>query len=171
MSSHTKQKKAAMASFPPQQEMVRLATPTGGYDPSKPIGMDNYDKTHGEYDITPWNCEMCVTMKYKIALGKDETTRIIVNEGCCGEKSNEVLARPYAQLGSVDVSMVRFWTAPHSVFISTFSSFLTPPPASTTTAAAGVPRVGWSRQTAGISRLLETPETAVTLRTRKWSRR
>ncbi|GMH64672.1 hypothetical protein TrRE_jg6839 [Triparma retinervis] len=82
--------------------MVRLQ---GGYDPAKPIGMDNYDKTHGEYDITPWNCEMCVTMKHKIALGNDETTRIFVNEGCCGEKSNEVRSRPYAQLGSVDVSM------------------------------------------------------------------
>jgi len=103
---------------PPQQEMVRLQ---GGYDPSKPIGIDNYDKTYGEYDITPWNCDNWVTMQHKIALGKDETTRIYVNEGCCGERSNEVRARPYAQLGSVDVSMVSFGR-PHSVFTSTLFS-------------------------------------------------
>lgn len=76
------------------------------FDPSKPVSADNYDDSHGTYNITPYApCLCCVEMKATLALGEDETTRIYINEGCCGEKDNQVRARPYAQLGSVDVSM------------------------------------------------------------------
>ncbi len=75
------------------------------FDASQPISLENYDNSKGEFDITPYNCDCCSDIKHTLALGEDETTRIYINEGCCGEKSNEVRARPYAQLGSVDVSM------------------------------------------------------------------
>lgn len=64
------------------------------------------DNSYGEYDITPYQgcCCVCETVRHTLKLGLDETTREYVNESC-GNKNNSVLSRPYAQLGSVDVSM------------------------------------------------------------------
>eukprot|EP00854_Cymbomonas_tetramitiformis_P023050 gene23050-27895_t len=63
------------------------------------------DNSYGEYDITPYQeCGVCETVRHTLKLGLDETTREYVNESC-GNKNNSVLSRPYAQLGSVDVSM------------------------------------------------------------------
>lgn len=80
----------------------------GQFDPEQPITVDNYDKSFGEYDITPYQCPCPLngTMKYTLALGLDETTRIYKMKDCCGTPiQDQVMARPYAQLGSVDVSM------------------------------------------------------------------
>ena len=66
------------------------------FDASQPIGLENYDNSKGEFDITPYNCDCFMNIKHTLALGENETTRIYINEGC-GEKNNEVRARPYAQ--------------------------------------------------------------------------
>ena len=79
----------------------------GKFDPEQPVSETNYDNSFGEYDISPFQCNIgCGKMTYKLALGLDETTRIYKTTDCFGnEVQSEVIARPYAQLGSVDVSM------------------------------------------------------------------
>ena len=79
----------------------------GKFDPEQPVSETNYDNSFGEYDISPYQWDIgCGKMTYKLALGLDETTRLYKTTDCYGnEVQSEVIARPYAQLGSVDVSM------------------------------------------------------------------